>query len=157
MHFLPHTQRLQVSYLWAAMLLLKLLFDIAILCWHSWKLFEQCLYSYTLFSNQERIGNMLMSFLHKSREHAQVRITWLEFLFSFLSDINSLTRQMCQFGYHQCQQYTSCTFWILFSNILPEAIKAEFCFGNTGEFWPKFCRMRVPGTEFPTKFISNEI
>lgn len=79
---------------------------------------------------------MLMSFLHKSREHAQVRITWLESLFLLLFDISSLTRQMCQFRYHQCQQYTFLAFWILFSNILPEAIKAELCFGHTGGFWP---------------------
>lgn len=97
------------------------------------KMFAQL---YPVFSKQERLGDMLMSFPHQSREHAQVRIMWLESLLSLLSDISSFTRQMCQFGYCQCQHYTSLAFWILFSNILPEAIKAELCFGNTGEFCP---------------------
>jgi hypothetical protein len=100
-----------------------------------------------------------MSFPHKSKEHAQVRTVWFEFqFFTFsLSNKSPLTRQMCQFGYHQCQQSTSLAGWILFSNILPKAIKAKLCFGDTGDFWPKFCRMRLPGTEFPTKFISKEM
>lgn len=46
-----------------------------------WAMFVQL---YSVSSNQERLGNMLMSFLHKSREHAQVRIMWLEFLFLLL-------------------------------------------------------------------------
>lgn len=153
--FPPHSQHLQVSYLWAAILSLMLLFDITILYLYSWKLLEQFVQLYPVFSNQERLGNILMSFPHKSSEHAQVRIMWLEFLFSLL-DTSLLARQMCQFGYHQCSYCTSLDFWILFSNILPEAIKAELCFRNSRVFWPKFCRMRVPGTGFPTKCISNE-
>ena len=100
-----------------------------------WTMFVQL---YPVFSNQDRQGNMLMSFPHKSREHVQVKIMWLELLFSILSDVSSLTGQSCQFGYCQCQQYTSLAFWILFSSILPEAVKAELCFGNTAEFWPNF-------------------
>ena len=117
-----------------------------------WTMFVQL---YSMFFNQERTGNRLVHFLHKFREHAQVRIMWLEFLFSFFCDISSLTRQMYQIGYHQCQQYTSLAFGFYFQIFCQRQLR-QFCFGNTREFWPKFCRMRLSGTEFPTKFISNE-
>lgn len=123
-------QHLQILSLWAATLSLKLPFTSPFFADILGSCLSNVLTVYPLFSNQGKLGNILMSFPHKSRERAQVRIMWLEFLFSLLSDICPLTRQTCQFAYCQHQQYTSCAFWSLFSNILPDAIKAELYFSK---------------------------